>query len=167
MLLKEINQGGKNQPNGFLHSFRKVQQFRLGLLQIKTRMGVLLESYLGDFNLLIWNLYKKDKPGSMRRRSADVKRSHNNFAKLRLLPKNNDLGCGAKLILVPHGIIEAINVERRELLPRKNVHLMATPVIQTCPFRQHDLIWTMATFLTVDFAYYSQILISLIEIKTA
>jgi hypothetical protein len=103
----------------------------LGLLEIKTSMGALLEPYLREFNLLIWNLYKKDKPGSMRRRSANVKRSRNNFANLRLLPRSKGLGCGAKLILAPHGIIEAINVERCGLLPRKNVHLMTTPVIQT------------------------------------
>jgi hypothetical protein len=114
----------------------------------------------------MWNLYEKDKPGSTRRSSVDVG-TCNNFAKVRLLPKSNGLGCGAKLILAPHGIIEAINVERCGLLPRKNVHLMATPVIQTCPFRQRDLIWVMAIFLTVAFAYYSQTLIGLIEIKTA
>jgi hypothetical protein len=68
----------------------------------------------------------------MRRSSANVKKSsHNNFAKLRLLPKSNGLGCGVKLILAPHGIIEAINVEPCGFLPRKNVHLIATPFIQT------------------------------------
>ena len=76
----------------------------------------------------------------MRRRSGDVEGSRKNFANLRLLPRSNGLGCGAKLILAPHGIIEAINVEQGGLLPQKNLDLMATPVIQTYQFRQRDLI---------------------------
>jgi hypothetical protein len=57
-------------------------------------------------------LYEKDKPGFTRKRIADVnKGTRNNFAKVRLMPRSDGLGCGAKLILAPHGIIEAINVE--------------------------------------------------------